>query len=56
MLKQKFKYMLRQTIPTPYVPIKLVNDIHVVEKVALVDTGASVNVIPHHVGIQLGFT
>ncbi len=44
MLKQKFKYMSRQGVPTPY-PIRLVNDVHVVEKVALVDTGASVNVI-----------
>jgi len=38
----------------PYLPITLNNRDHSVEVMALLDTGASVNVLPYEVGLQLG--
>ena len=38
----------------PYLPIKLHYREHSVEAMALLDTGASVNVLPYEVGLQLG--
>jgi len=38
----------------PYLPITLVNGSCTVEVMALVDTGASVNVLPYEIGVQLG--
>ena len=38
----------------PYLPITLSNRSNSVEVIALLDTGASVNVLPYEIGIQLG--
>ena len=38
----------------PYVPITLTYRNHSVESMALLDTGASVNVLPYEIGLQLG--
>lgn len=38
----------------PYLPITLHHRDHSVETMALLDTGASVNVLPYEVGLQLG--
>jgi hypothetical protein len=39
----------------PYVPILLSNDRTSADVSALLDTGATINVLPYPVGIQLGF-
>ncbi|GFE71743.1 hypothetical protein CFPU101_43530 [Chroococcus sp. FPU101] len=38
----------------PYLPITLTNRNKSVEVMALLDTGANVNVLPYEVGVQLG--
>lgn len=38
----------------PYLPLTLTNESHSVEVMALLDTGASVNVLPYEIGLQLG--
>ena len=38
----------------PYLPITLTYTNHSVEAMALLDTGASVNVLPYELGLQLG--
>nr|WP_309732770.1 hypothetical protein [Chamaesiphon sp. OTE_75_metabat_556] len=38
----------------PYLPLTLTNGSYSVEVMALLDTGASVNVLPYEIGIQLG--
>lgn len=38
----------------PYLPITLSNGSNSIEVMALLDTGASVNVLPYEIGIQLG--
>jgi hypothetical protein len=38
----------------PYLPITLSNNSNYVEVMALLDTGASVNVLPDQIGLQLG--
>jgi len=38
----------------PYLPITLSNGSNSVEVMALLDTGASVNVLPYEIGLQLG--
>ncbi len=38
----------------PYLPLMLTSGDYSVEVMALLDTGASVNVLPHEIGIQLG--
>lgn len=40
----------------PYLPLKLTNGSHSIEVMALLDTGASVNVLPYEIGLQLGAT
>ena len=40
----------------PYLPITLSNGSNSVEVMALFDTGASVNVLPYQIGLQLGAT
>ncbi len=40
----------------PYLPITLSNGTNSVEVMALLDTGASVNVLPYEIGLQLGVT
>jgi len=40
----------------PYLPITLSNGSNSVEVMALLDTGASVNVLPYEIGLQLGVT
>lgn len=55
MKKQKFRYVARQHIPMPYVPIRLFNNNFLIQAVALVDTGSSTNVLPYQLGIDLGF-
>jgi hypothetical protein len=43
-----------QTSTLPYLPLTLSNGNNSIEVMALLDTGASVNVIPYEIGIQLG--
>jgi hypothetical protein len=38
----------------PYLPLKLTNGGISIEVMALLDTGASVNVLPYEIGVQLG--
>lgn len=38
----------------PYLPLTLTNGTHSVEVTALLDTGASVNVLPYEIAVQLG--
>lgn len=38
----------------PYLPLTLNTESHSVEVMALLDTGASVNVLPYDIGLQLG--
>ncbi|CAD5956635.1 hypothetical protein [Planktothrix agardhii] len=38
----------------PYLPITLSNGSNSVEVMALLDTGASVNVLPYQISLQLG--
>jgi hypothetical protein len=38
----------------PYLPITLTNRSNSIEVMALLDTGASVNVLPYEIGVQLG--
>lgn len=38
----------------PYLPITLSNGSKSIEVMALLDTGASVNVLPYEIGLQLG--
>jgi hypothetical protein len=43
-----------QTSTLPYLPLTLSNGNNRVEVMALLDTGASINVLPYEIGIQLG--
>jgi hypothetical protein len=43
-----------RSIVMPYLPLQLTNGSLSVEVMALLDTGASVNVLPYDVGLQLG--
>ncbi len=45
---------LGQTSTLPYLPIVLSNGNNSIEVMALLDTGASVSVIPYKIGVQLG--
>ena len=45
---------LGQSTVMPYLPLTLTNGSHSVEVMALLDTGASVNVLPYEIGVQLG--
>ena len=45
---------LGQSVILPYLPITLSKGSKTVDVVALLDTGASVNVLPYEIGIQLG--
>lgn len=45
---------LGRSIIMPYLPLMLTLGDHSVEVTALLDTGASVNVLPYEIGIQLG--
>ena len=38
----------------PYLPIRLQNQEHSIERLALVDSGATVNVLPYSAGMRLG--
>ena len=38
----------------PYLPLMLTNGSRTIEVTALLDTGASVNVLPYEIGLQLG--
>lgn len=38
----------------PYLPVTLIHRDRSLEMMALLDTGASVNVLPYEVGLQLG--
>ncbi|KAF0245447.1 MAG: hypothetical protein FD167_3546 [bacterium] len=40
----------------PYIPIRLLNNTRLAERVVLVDTSATVNVMPYPLGVELGFT
>jgi len=39
----------------PQVPIRLANQSRSIDGVGLLDTGATVNVLPHNLGVDLGF-
>jgi len=39
----------------PYMPLQLSANGHLADVLALVDTGATVNVLPYELGLQLGF-
>jgi hypothetical protein len=43
-----------RSIVMPYLPLQLTNSSLSIEVMALLDTGASVNVLPYDVGLQLG--
>ena len=56
---QRFPFVDRanssgQIATLPYLPLTFSNDNNCVEVIALLDTGASVNVLPYETGIQLG--
>jgi hypothetical protein len=56
---QRFPFIERinnsgQTSTLPYLPLTLSNGDSSVEMMALLDTGASINVLPYEIGIQLG--
>lgn len=56
---QRFPFVERtnaagQSSMMPYLPIALSHREHSVEMTALLDTGASVNVLPYEIGSQLG--
>ncbi len=38
----------------PYLPLILINGKRSIEVIALLDTGASINVLPYEIGLQLG--
>jgi hypothetical protein len=38
----------------PYLPLTLTNESRAIEVMALLDTGASVNVLPYDIGVELG--
>ena len=43
-----------RSVVMPYLPITLTNRSSNVDVMALLDTGASVNVLPYEIGVQLG--
>ncbi len=45
---------LGQSSIMPYLPLKLTHGSRFIEVMALLDTGASVNVLPYDIGLQLG--
>ena len=45
---------LGQSSIPPYLPLRLTNGNRSTEVMALLDTGASVNVLPYNIGLQLG--
>jgi hypothetical protein len=47
---------LGESLILPYVPLILTVGDRAIEVMALLDTGASVNVLPYEVGLQLGAT
>lgn len=56
---QRFPFIDRtnssgQIATLPYLPLTLSNSNNCVEVMALLDTGASINVLPYEIGIQLG--
>jgi hypothetical protein len=56
---QRFPFIDRtnsagQIVTLPYLPLTLSNGNSWVEVMALLDTGASINVLPYEIGIQLG--
>ena len=44
----------RRSIVMPYLPLILASENRSLEVMALLDTGASVNVLPYEIGVQLG--
>ena len=56
---QRFSFTERtdsfgRSVIMPYLPLMLTSGDYSVEVMALLDTGASVNVLPYEIGIQLG--
>jgi hypothetical protein len=45
---------LGQVSIMPYLPLTLTNESRAIEVMALLDTGASVNVLPYDIGVELG--
>jgi hypothetical protein len=43
-----------RSVVMPYLPLQLTNGSKSIEVMALLDTGASVNVLPYDIGLQLG--
>lgn len=61
MTGQQFSYQQAQGFPglqsgLPYLPLTLIHHEHTVTSPALVDSGATVNVLPHDIGLDLGLT
>ena len=58
MTPQRFQYAKSQTFPglagMPFLPLALTNRTCAVSVRALVDSGATVNVLPYDIGLQLG--
>lgn len=53
----RFHYMSPDNNPAsmmPRLPLTLINGNHTVEVAGLLDTGAAINVLPYHIGIELG--
>jgi hypothetical protein len=45
---------LGRSVIMPYLPLTLTSGSRAIDTIALLDTGASVNVLPYDVGVQLG--
>lgn len=45
---------LGESSSLPYLPLTLLNQSHAVSATGLVDSGATVNVLPYQIGLQLG--
>jgi hypothetical protein len=58
MTLQRFQYTKSQKFPglagMPFLSLKLTNQTHTVSVRALADSGATVNVLPYDIGLQLG--
>ncbi len=57
--KKRFNFIEKtnwdgETSLVPYLPLKLVNKDYSLKTLGLLDTGASVNVLPYQLGLELG--
>lgn len=54
MVKQQFPYTFRNQAFVPYLPITLLKDNRKATVQGLVDSGSTINVLPYHLGLDLG--